>query len=373
MSLRKARRLCPQLKVLQGHAAIYRCFSESLSKICRRYAPAIETYLDEAFGDFSGTELLYGGDLLAVGREIKARILAETGLKTTVGIGRNRMFAKMAGRSVKPDGLRRIEAEAEDPFLRGLPVRELPGVGPRVEKVLARLNVRTIDELRRLPRYSLLHIFGRPGEALFERCRGRDSRVISPREIPRSISRETSFHEDTTDSETIEGTLHYLTERATNTLRGLGLKACQIEVKIRYRDAETCASRRKLRTPTQLDSELFALAVQLRRTIHTRRAGLRGVGITLSNLLSDSGYCQLELFDDLPNGSRQDRGSRDLEPPTPPSIEQRRKERSLLSRLDTIRHRYGHASVVCGRSIQLLGRLEQDEHGFVLRTPCLTR
>jgi nucleotidyltransferase/DNA polymerase involved in DNA repair len=192
MPLGRAREVCPRLVVLPGHAAIYRCFSERVFQLCRSHAPAVETYLDEAFCDLAGTELLHP-DVLSAAARLKERIREETGLSTTVGLGRSRMLAKMAARSVKPDGLRRIEAAEEDGFLRDLPLRELPGVGPRAGAILAKLNIRTIGALRVLSRPSLVGIFGRIGDVLYQRCRGIDTRAICAREIPRSIGRETSF------------------------------------------------------------------------------------------------------------------------------------------------------------------------------------
>jgi hypothetical protein len=144
-------------------------------------------------------------------------------------------------------------------------------------------------------------------------------------------------------------------------------------VKIRYRDLETAALGRKLADPTQLDSELFERAVALRRALHTRRAGLRLVGITLGRLVPETGYHQLDLFSDaaIAGSSLADVAAEARRAAR--SIEDRRRERRLLLQIDAIRERYGYSSLVCGRSLQLLGKLPQDEHGFVLRTPCLTR
>jgi DNA polymerase-4 len=267
------------------------------------------------------------------------------------------MLAKMASKSVKPKGLKLLLPDEEDAFIRRLPVRCLPGVGPKTETLLQKLNVRTIEEMRALSPESLGRMLGIPGLILHERCRGRDTQPISRREVPRSIRRETSFHTEATDRDTIEGTLHYLTERAANTLRQFRLKAGQLGVRIRYGDFVEENALRKLPSPTQLDSELFLFAVSLLRALHTRRVALRLVGVHLAGLVPASGLEQLEILK--------------LEHPVR-SLEARRRERRLLESLDAIRHRYGYAAVVCGRSLHLLGKLPQDDHGFILRTPCLT-
>ena len=87
MPIHQALRICPQLIVLDGRHDVYRCFTEATWEICRRYAPALETFLDEAFADFSGTDEIYP-DLLGLGARIQKEILDEVGLPVTIGIAR---------------------------------------------------------------------------------------------------------------------------------------------------------------------------------------------------------------------------------------------------------------------------------------------
>jgi DNA polymerase-4 len=375
MPLRKARELCPGLVILAGHAAMYRCFSEAIFDICAAYAPALETYLDEAYCDWSGTERLYP-DPIRVAAEIKERILREVGLRVTAGLGRNRMIAKMTSKLAKPDGLRRVLPEEEESFLPGLPLGRLPGVGPRTEQLLTKLNLHTIGDLRKLSRDSLRNMLGAAGVVLHERCRGEDTQPVSPREIPRSIRRETSFHRDTIDPEEIEGTLYYLTERAANTLRELRLETRSLGVKIRYSDFREEAASRRFPVCTQLDSELFTCARNIFRTLHARRVALRLVGITISDLRPDRGLRQAELFaSEMPweTDAASHVPALDIRSAAERHLGHQRRELRLLESLDAIRKRYGYASVVCGKSLHLLGKLPQDDHGFILRTSSLTR
>src|SRR5262249_55235407 len=142
MALTEARRLCPDAVILEGHAQTYRCFAERIFACCREVAPAIETYLDEAYCELTGTERLHG-DLLAAARPLGARIRGDPGLTVTCGIGPNRMLAKLIGKTVKPDGLARIEAHEADAFLRDLPIEKLAGVGHAHAKTLRSMNVLT--------------------------------------------------------------------------------------------------------------------------------------------------------------------------------------------------------------------------------------
>lgn len=363
MPLAQARRLCPDAVILEGHYPTYRCFANKVFGICRRIAPHVEAHLDEAYCDLTGTcgwradcegegaspATLYGHPTNA-GKFLKEAVLAETGLTVSVGIGTNRMIAKMASSSGKPDGLVVVGPGDEDAFVRDLPIEKLPGVGHARLAVLTKLNIARIGDLRQLDQATLEALFGADGAALYERCRGRDSRVIAQAEIPKSISRETALHEDTADAAQIEAMLFYLIERAARALRSLGLRARTVEVRIRYSDGKGARAARSLLQATGLDAELYELARLLLRGLYARRASLHSLGIQLSRL-SRSGERQRELF------------------------EEKKRDRlgHLYACLDRLRQRYGHLVVMPGKSLEALGGLRKDRYGFVLRTPCLTK
>ncbi|MHC4600577.1 MAG: DNA polymerase Y family protein, partial [Planctomycetota bacterium] len=221
MGLREARRLCPRGVFLEGRQNIYRCFTARIFEILREFSPHVDTYLDEAFCDLSGMGRLLG-DLEETGRWLRARVEGETGLSVTVGVGPNRMAAKIAGKTVKPGGVRWVRTVDEVAgLIASMPVSVVPGVGRKVGKVLSELNVRTVAELRALSEAALVALFGANGRALFERARGRDSRPVAPAEVPKSISRETTFHEETSDRVEIESMLQYLCGRASRAARAL--------------------------------------------------------------------------------------------------------------------------------------------------------
>ncbi len=332
MALSEARRLCPEAVILEGHAQVYRCFAEEIFARCRAVAPAVETYLDEAYCDLSGTERLHG-DLVAAARDLKRDIRAATGLTVTCGIGPNRMLAKLIGKTVKPDGLARITAGEADAFMRAQPVERVAGVGHAHARTLRSMNIRTAGEMRALPVAALERLFGAHGRLLAERCHGRDTAVVTEREIPLSISRETSFHRDTAERAEIEGMLEYLVGRACRTARGLGIRPGTLALRLRYGDGEGAERARSLATPSDADPV----------ALHT-------LGVTLSNFVP-GGSEQGALFDEREAGRRA----------------------ALYRAFDRVRAEFGHGVLVSGRALHLKGRLEQDEHGFVLRTPSLTR
>jgi DNA polymerase-4 len=351
MSLRDARRLCREGVFLKGRQPIYRCFASRIFEILRETAPSVDTYLDEAFCDLSGMERLLG-DPLRLGEAVRDRVLRATGLSVTVGLGPSRMAAKIAGKTVKPGGVRCVRTEAElASLIAPMEATVIPGVGRKVAEVLRDLNVRTVTDLRALPKPALTALFGANGRALFDRARGRDTRAVTPAEIPKSISRETTFHAETADRAEIEGMLQYLCGRASRAARTLGLSARTLAVKIAYADFRREKQARSFPHPTDLDDEIVSSALALLRSLYTRRANLRLVGMALSNFVPRASTLQLDLF----RGAEPARRAR------------------LGTALDRIRDRFGHAAVVDGRSIRLLGKLQQDDYGYVLRTPCLTK
>src|SRR5439155_7563877 len=135
-------RLCGGVVNLEGHAQTYRCFGEEIFSLCRGVAPSVETYLDEAYCDLTGTERLHGDVLARVGT-LKHEIREATGLTVTCGVAPNRMLAKLIGKTVKPDGLARLAAADADGFLRDRPIEDLAGVGHAHAATLRSMNVRT--------------------------------------------------------------------------------------------------------------------------------------------------------------------------------------------------------------------------------------
>jgi len=350
MSLAQARRLCPSAVFLPGQQHVYRCFAEHIWRICRRYTIALETYLDEAYGEATGMPILRRGDPPALGRQLQKEALEAAGLPVSVGLAANRMLAKIASRSVKPRGVAWIAPGQERAFLDALPIEKLLGAGPKTAEKLRDMNIHTVGGLRALPRGILRSMFGQRGEVLYERCRGRDVQAVGHgTPAPKTISRETTFHQPTCDRREIRGMLYYLLERAMRTVRLTGLLARCVELSIRYDDFKEIAARRSLSAPAADDAEVFQAVSGMLDRLYRRRVALRHVGIVLSQF-SPKG-AEGNLFEPLARSRR----------------------RSLYAAVDKIRDRWGHAAVVSGKSIELLGRLQQNDYGFVLRTPSLTK
>jgi DNA polymerase-4 len=386
MRLSEARRRCPELVVRKGHAQVARRYVEEVLRVCGGFSPRVERVsLDEVYCDFTGLDRHYGfarraraarrrrpsGPRIAEAAAVhdprpaaaaaeaslwpleaadalRAAIRTRTWLSVTIGVGTNRVAARTAARWAKPGGIGYLLPGREARAMRDLPLQDLPGAGPAVRAELEDLRVETAGDLRALGRPVLEALFGANGAVLHERAWGRDARSVEPDRIPRSISRESSFEEPTEDPDHVEGTLHYLTERAARELRRRRLAARTVGVRIRYADSVGAERRATLPAPASLDPELFRAARDLYRALHVRRSRLHLVGVALTNL--------------VPSGDRQG----DL------FLDARRDPAALYRGVDRIRERWGFSALVAGPSVLLLGDLRQDEHGFVLRTPSLT-
>lgn len=348
MTLSDARRRCPGVAILEGSAQAYRCFAEAIFEECRAVSGSVETYLDEAYLDLAGTER-YHGSFTAAAARLKEGARRATGLTVSVGLAPNRMLARMACKLHRPDGLSLIRAEEAPALLAPRPIEDLPGVGPRTARRLRGCNIETIGALRAVPREALVRLLGAVGGLLHERSHGRDTRAVGPREVPGSVGRETSFHSPATDPDEIEGMLAYLAGRLGRALRELGLAARTVGCSMRTSDGQGDAHARTLPQPTDLDSGLFEAARALLARMHTRRVALHRVGVSATDIRRAPAR-QGRLFEADPQ-----------------------REASLLGALDAVRERYGHAAIVSGQALHLVGKLEQNEHGFVLRTPSLTK
>jgi nucleotidyltransferase/DNA polymerase involved in DNA repair len=168
----------------------------------RHYAPVVEgAGIDEAYFDLSFTGSYDRAADLA--RQIKAAILGQERLTASIGIGPNKMVAKIASDFHKPNGLTLVTPEEAEDFLAPLAVRKIPGIGPKTEQSLARQGIKTVKDLKRFTPEELRERFGNRGPSLYERIRGRhDSPLVTSWE-PKSVGEQETFAQDTRDLEFI--------------------------------------------------------------------------------------------------------------------------------------------------------------------------
>lgn len=237
MPLRTAYKLCPHAVFLPVDYKEYSRVSEIIKNTLRQFTPLIEDVgIDEAFLDISDIE----GSAEEVSGEIKRMILHETGLTCSIGIGPNKLIAKIASDMEKPDGLTVISEGEIEARIWPLQVRKLWGVGPKTETCLKDMGINTIGDLAATPLETLIGTFGNSyGRFLYESSRGRDESPLVTKWEPKSSSRETTFQRDTDNWQTIARNLAELTKEVVGDLRRSGYKGKNVTVKVRFSDFKT--------------------------------------------------------------------------------------------------------------------------------------
>jgi len=244
MPLRQAYRLCPQAVFLKGSFPRYRDASARFMSILGYFTPYLEPAgIDEAYLDLTGFESVYGS-IWKAALGMRERIECEMKVTASVGIATSKMVAKVASGLAKPNGLLEVAPGEERPFLAPLPIARLPCVGPKTEAALKSMGVTTIGQIANLPPYLLRGRFGVLGEAMHRYAQGIDERKVEPSPAAKSISRETTFIEDTLDRSFLRGVLGYLGERVGAELRREGKKARRVTLKLRYADFHTITRNR---------------------------------------------------------------------------------------------------------------------------------
>ena len=328
MPLRRAHRLCPQAVFIEGHPERYREYSQRARAVLSRFSPRVEMVsIDEAYLDMSGEERLFGPPLAAAHR-VHESIGAETSLPCSIGIGTSRLVAKISSAMAKPNGVLWVAPGAEANFLAPLDVGKIPGVGKVARKSLRDRGIHRIGQLAELDEAFLESNWGKLGLALAGKAQGLDAGAwfegeIGSREIPKSVSHETTFREDTTDVQLIEATLAKLAQMVGRRLREYGLYGRTVQLKLRYSNFSTITRSRTLgeAEATQLDVVILRTVRELFQRNWEARRAVRLLGVHVGALQQEEG--QLGLLDRLGKA----------------------KWSSALHAADALRDRFGEASV----------------------------
>jgi len=289
MPIAEAVRLCPQATFFQGAFSHYREASHAVRAVLEDFSPTVViASLDEAYLDFGGTERHYPVSLLPVAEELRDQVKERTGLDASIGIGPNRMIAKIASDYAKPRGLMEVRAGWEAGFLAGLPLSALPGVGPRTAERWARLGLVDVYQVQQMDERNLEQMLGADARYLKMRAHGRGGTVLRPQRLPKSVSRETTLARDVRDAKELERTLAWLTSRVAAQLRDERIVARSVTLKLRHDDFHTVTRRRTLETATDLDAEIYEVARELFRGafegVRRRNRGVRLIGVAATNL-----------------------------------------------------------------------------------------
>jgi DNA polymerase-4 len=320
MPISEAYRRCPDAVFLRPDMAKYAQVSRQVFRILGSLTPVVEPVsIDEAYLDLSGLERLLGPPQ-AVGEEIKRRIREDTGLSASVGIGPNRLIAKLGSEHRKPDGLTLVFPNQVLGFLAPMPVARLRGLGPQTQKILSRLGIRTVAQLRAVPLRYLEEQLGRKAALSFrDQALGIAPAEVTPGRGRKGISKETTFETDISNREILHQVLLDLAAEVAATARREGLRASVVTLKIRFQGFETHTRQRRLAEATHDERVILreAWGLFLQGGLPHRPVRLIGVGV---GGWGATGPVQGDLF--------------------APSQERDRDER-LLETIDSVTERFG--------------------------------
>ena len=246
-----------------------------------------------------------------------------------MGLGPNRLIAKLASDFRKPDGLTVVPPEEISAFLDPMPLAVLRGVGPKTRPRLEALGLRTVGDVRRLPLELLRrHLGAQGGTAVHLQAQGIADDRVYPNAERQSISKETTFAEDVTDHEVLRDTLRWAAQEVGYLARHEGLRGSVVTLKVRLRPFETHTRSRTLAVPTASDLELFRAGWALFDSGPWSGKAVRLIGLGLSGWEAGTAL-QPDLFGNDPSGPRP---------------EQERLEATL----DAIRDRFGRGTIQRG-------------------------
>jgi DNA polymerase-4 len=302
-----------------------------------RFAPVVNAAsIDEFYLDLSGTEALYQHrPLNELAVQIREAVLAETSISISIGGGGNRLIAKLAARRAKPAGVHVVAEGEEAAFMKTVSLAAIPGIGPRFQARLRSYGLTMAEEVLPLERDLLHSWFGAgTGDWLFGCVRGIDSSRVTPHSGQKSISRDETFARDINDEETLRTELLHLVVRAGRDLRGDGLRARTVTVRIRDADFTTRRASRTVPQAVESDRALYAIALKLLARLRAqRRTSARLLGVSCANLTTADGPAQLNLF------------------PAREELESER-DRRVAHVMDKVRGRFGSGALLPGRIIR---------------------
>ncbi|MCI0462530.1 MAG: DNA polymerase IV [Gemmataceae bacterium] len=355
MRLAEARRLCRGLIVVPGEYARYEQAARRVLGICEEHTPAVEVAaLDDLYLDLTGrveppqSPRLDDTPAGRIAADLRAVIREEVSLSISIGVGSNKLVARVATRQAKPGRQVGVALGAERDYLAPWPVRVLPGAGGKAGDRLERFNVLRVGEVAGMPAPLLRGLFGvARGTTLHEQARGIDPRPVEPRRMPQSVSRRTSFDPPVADRAFLAAMLGYLLERVCSWLRFHALATRGLGVTIRYGDYAAATGRETFRRPVEDEGLLKEMGRERLGRLYQRRLPLRYLGVELAPVVRLDE--QPALFID-------------------PDEERARR---LVEVRDAIRGRFGFTALLSGSALELAEQLDRDRETFKLRTPCL--
>ena len=343
MSIAQALRLCPTAMCVPVPRQACSDASRAIRRVLERFTPVVEgASIDEWYLDLTGTEALYHHEPLdATARRIRESVRSATGLSLSIGGGSNKLIAKLAAERAKPSrsplagGVWIVPDGGEPDFMNDVALAEIPGIGPKLQERLRAVGLVTVRDALPHETPTLERWVGANTAAwLHDRVRGLSRTAVEARDRSRQLSREETFDRDISDPARLRSELRQLAAKVAADLRGDGLAARTITVKLRMNDFATHSAGRTLPEPVESDRGVTEPAVALLEKLRAKhRAPARLVGVSLSNLTSARLAEQLTMFET---------------PVVEGVIPERERDRDLSRAVDRVREKYGDDAIRTG-------------------------
>ena len=330
MPMFQALQKCPEAIVIKPRMELYSEVSTSIRQMMMELTPAVEPLsLDEAFLDLTGTEKLHGSPPAVQLCMLLKRISNELGITGSVGLSHNKFLAKIASDLEKPKGFSIIGKEETDAFLLDKPVRLIWGVGTTFQDKLENDGIRKFSDIKTRSKEVLIKRYGQTGLRLWHLARGQDYRKIQANAPVKSISNETTFFEDTSDKNLLDGHIWRLCEKVTDRAKATNRIGSVISIKLKRKDHTQISRRLSLREPTQMCSLIYQAAKSLLDKVEDK-GPFRLIGVNLPKI----SYSSKELiYNDL------------IDFKTTNSVK-------VEKATDKIRQKFGDKSILRGRSLR---------------------
>lgn len=330
MPMFQALKLCPDAVIIKPRMQAYVDASKAIRAMMEELTPDIEPLsLDEAFMDLSGTARLHGAPPAVMLARLIKRMRTELGLTGSIGLSHNKFLAKVASDLNKPHGFSVIGKAETDDFLRDKPVSMIWGVGAVTRASLDKAGIRTFSDLLRWDRSDLIARFGGMGDRLWHLARGEDKRRVSAHEPVKSISKETTFNEDTASTDILDGHIWRLAEQVSDRAKAKGIAGKVVTLKLKRANHSSLTRRLTLNGASNMADTIYRTARALFDQVGDE-GPYRLIGCGISHLV-DAGTADL---------------SGDLLDP------QAGKRNAAEQATDKIRKKFGQDAILKGRALR---------------------
>lgn len=321
MPMRLARQLCPEAILVRGDHDLYSSYSKTVTEIIEESVPLVEkASIDEHYIDLTGMDRFFG--CWQWTKELRQRIIRETGLPISFGLSVNKTVSKIATGQAKPCGELHVQSGNEKPFLAPLSIRKIPMVGQKSYSLLRNMGIDKIATIQQMEVSTMEHVLGMNGVSIWKKANGLDDSPVLPFYEQKSMSKETTFQQDTIDMDLLKQTLIGMVDTLAFDLRKEQKLTGCVTLKIRYSNFIDTHTKQVQIAYTNSDRILTQKVLMLFKKLYSRRMLIRLIGVKFSNLIH--GAYQTDLFSD------------------------NTEEINLLQAMDKIRARYGAEFLVKG-------------------------